>query len=127
MIKKFLVVFAFGTVCFVAGNLWDYPVKLAISYYYQNDFGQHVYQCDNAMREHFIAKSRVGQLPSAEAVQALNSAEVGLIDCHEYDKFRKKLLSLGLNDSDLASMGLVAIERKKADLQTLVREHEIRY
>lgn len=79
------------------------------------------------MREHFIAKSRVGQLPSAEAVQALNSAEVGLIDCHEYDKFRKKLLSLGLNDSDLASMGLVAIERKKADLQTLVREHEIRY
>lgn len=79
------------------------------------------------MREHFIAKSRVGHLPSTAAVQALNSTEVGLIDCHEYDKFRKKLISFGLADSDLASMGLVAIESKKSDLQTLVREHEIRY
>lgn len=127
MIKKSLTFLVFGTVCFVTGNLWDYPLKLAISHYYQKDFGQHVFQCDNAMREHFIAKSRVGQLPSTETLQALQSAEVGLIDCHEYDKFRKKLISLGLKDSDLASMGLVAIESKRVDLQTLVREHEIRY
>ena len=100
---------------------------MAISNYYQDEFGQHVFKCDNAMRVHFIAKSRVSQHPSKESVQALDSAEVGLIDCHEYDKFRKKLKSFGLNDSDLASMGLLAIERKKADLQTLVREHEIRY
>jgi len=36
-------------------------------------------------------------------------------------------MSFGLNDEDLASMGLVAIESKKADLHNLVKEHEIRY
>ena len=116
-----------GLVCFIAGTLWDYPLRLAISSYYQKEFGEHVYRCDNAMREHFIAKSKLSQTPSAETVQVLKSAEVGLIDCHDYDKFRKKLMSFGLNDEDLASMGLVAIESKKADLHNLVKEHEIRY
>ena len=77
------------------------------------------------MREHFIAKGRVNASPSNDTVKDLLSSEVALIDCHEYDKFRKKLLSFGLDEDDLARMGLVAIEEKQSDIQTLVQEHEI--
>ena len=38
-------------------------------------------------RQHFIAKSRVVSLPSSATASSLKSAELGLIDCHEYDKF----------------------------------------
>ena len=86
-----------------------------------------MFNCDNAMREHFIAKSQVSELPSTSTVASLQSAEVALIDCHEYDKYRKRLISFGLNENDLAIMGLRAIEEKKSDLSNLVREHEIRY
>jgi len=79
------------------------------------------------MREHFISKGRVSANPSGDTVKDLLSAEVALIDCHEYDKFRKKLLSFGLSEDDLARMGLVAIEEKQSDIQTLVQEHEIRF
>ena len=79
------------------------------------------------MREHFLAKGRVNTSPSGNTVKDLLSAEVALIDCHEYDKFRKKLLSFGLDEDDLARMGLIAIEEKKSDIQTLVQEHEIRF
>ena len=66
-------------------------------------------------------------LPNAETTNALQSAERGLIDCHYYDKFRKKLIDWGLNANDLSAMGLKAIENKRTDLSKLVKEHEIRY
>lgn len=79
------------------------------------------------MREHFIAKGRVVSEPDDKEFAALLNAEVALIDCHEYDKFRKMLLRIGLNENDLAAMGLLAIEDKSSDIQKLVQEHEIRY
>jgi len=57
----------------------------------------------------------------------LIETEVSLIDCHDYDMYRKKLISYGLNDHDLSLMGLKIIEKKGSDIQNLVRIHEIRY
>ena len=113
--------------CFGLGNFWDYPVRLMLSHYFQNEYGEHVYRCDNAMREHFIAKGRAVNKLNENEFASLSNAEVALIDCHEYDKFRKMLLRYGLNENDLATMGLIAIEAKASDIHTLVREHEIRY
>ena len=118
----------FMCVCFfLLGTLWDVPLRALARQFYQKDYGNHVFNCDNAMREHFIAKSQLSSQPSPSAVSFLQSAEVALIDCHEYDKFRKRLISLGLTENDLAIMGLKAIEEKQTDLSNLVREHEIRY
>ena len=68
-----------------------------------------------------------GAVHLKKAAKALESAEIALIDCHDYDVLRKKLLSLGLVSLDLSSMGLEAIEKEAFDLQKLVRIHEIRY
>ena len=89
------------------------------------NYGEHVFLCDNAMRQHMIAKTRAISSGSNETVASLKNAELGLLDCHAYDKLRKKLISLGLNDNDLSEMGLKAIENSRTQLTTIVQQHEI--
>ena len=85
------------------------------------------------MRNHFIAKSKVNSdlenisTVSENTLINLEQSEIALIDCHDYDLFRKKLLSFGLTVTDLSYMGLLAIEAKGSDIEKLVRIHEIRY
>ena len=94
---------------------------------YKSEFKEYVFQCDNSMREHMIAKNKFLLQPNKETEQILNSAEVGLIACHEYDILRKRMLSLGLTNDNLAQYGLEAIEEGAADVRELVRIHEFRY
>jgi len=94
---------------------------------YGKRYQELVFKCDNAMREHFIAKNRMLSEPSDDAVKTLNAAEIGLIECHDYDVMRKRLLSLGLTDHDLALMALKAIEERGSDVKTFVKIHEIKY
>ncbi len=112
---------------FVSGNIFHVPYKYVIKSIYEKDYQKSMYKCDNAMRNQFIAKAKVIENPDPKTAQALEAAEIALIDCHDYDVLRKKLLSLGLVSLDLSSMGLEAIEREAYDLQKLVRIHEIRY
>tara|TARA_B110001452_G_C15123060_1_gene391413 strand:- start:453 stop:848 length:396 start_codon:yes stop_codon:yes gene_type:complete len=112
---------------FVTGNIFHVPYKYAIKKIYAKDYQTSMYKCDNAMRNQFIAKAKIIKKPDQKTAKALEAAEIALIDCHEYDVLRKKLLSLGLVSLDLSSMGLEAIEREAFDLQKLVRIHEIRY
>ena len=127
LIKKSVLASFCLTSGFLIGQVWDQPYRAVIKFVYQDAYANHVYNCDNAMREHFIAKSRLSGGIEKIDVEALQSTEIGLIDCHYYDKFRKKLISLGLDNNDLSSMGLRAIEAKKVDLSVLVKQHEIRY
>ena len=112
---------------FITGNIFHVPYKYVIKKIYAKDYQTFMYRCDNAMRNQFIAKAKVIENPDPKTAQALEAAEIALIDCHDYDVLRKKLLSLGLVSLDLSSMGLEAIEREAYDLQKLVRIHEIRY
>ena len=112
---------------FIVGQIWDLPYKYVLKQSFLKQYGNHVFHCDNAMKQHFIAKSRLVSSPSAETISSLKSAELGLIDCHEYDKFRKKLITLGLNENDLSEMGLKAIEESRTELNILVKQHEIKY
>lgn len=127
LIKKYFLYSSLGASFFLLGNIWDWPIRTSLRIYYQQTFGQHVYLCDNAMREHFIAKVDVTNEPSEIKVKELKSAELGLLKCHEYDKFRKYLLSIGLTEDDLSLMGLRAIELDNNNLAKVVSEHEIRY
>lgn len=109
-----------------------FAVKMLImpsvaKYLYKEQYKELVFQCDDAMRGHFIAKSQVTTAPSEESIKNLRSAEVSLLSCHDYDKLRKKLQTFGLTDADLASFGLEAIEEKAKDVRQFVVTHEIRY
>ena len=112
---------------FIFGNIFHLPYKFIVKSIYQTDYQKSMYRCDNAMRNQFIAKARVLKNPDVKAAKDLESAEIALIDCHDYDVLRKKLLTLGLVSLDLSSMGLKAIENEAYDLQKIVRIHEIRY
>ena len=94
---------------------------------YREEYKELMFQCDNVMRDHFIAKSEVVTSPSSVAIKKLHAAEVGLLTCHDYDVLRKKLISLGLDENQLARIGLEAIEERAKDVRSFVETHEFRY
>jgi hypothetical protein len=102
-------------------------VPAIAKYWYGERYKELVFQCDDVMRGHFIAKSQVSVAPSEEAIKNLSAAEVSLLACHDYDKLRKKLLTLGLSEADLASLGLEAMEKNSKDVTEFVKTHEIHY
>ena len=91
------------------------------------EYKELMYQCDHAMREHYIAKKAVEAETNELSIKNLKSSELGLIRCHEYDKKRKALLSKGLSESDLQMLGLEALEEKEYELREFVEIHEFRY
>lgn len=86
-----------------------------------------MFKCDHVMREHFIAKQMVLKSPNDQSIRNLDSAEIGLTACHEYDKLRKSMISWGVTENRLASIGLEAIEKRATDIRKFVEIHEIRY
>ena len=78
------------------------------------------------MREHYIAKNQLLQKMNEDSNTLLGSTEIALLDCHEYDKLRKKLIILGLNEADLSLISLNYIEKKSDDLIEVIKTHEIK-
>jgi hypothetical protein len=122
--RSLLFIFLLGL---FLGSFLEFPSRMLFKNIYQNEYATLMYRCDSSMKEHFLAKSTIQNKLSEENINNLMSTEVSLIDCHDYDVMRKKLLSLGLNSNDLSLMGLMAIEEKSKDVRDLVRIHEIRY
>ncbi len=123
---KLFVGFGF-VAAFMLGMIAQPLGRLGLSELYQAEYADLAFKCDHAMREHFIARSKAVTAPSKEAAVLLSQAEVALIDCHDYDRMRKSLLRLGLTETDLSAMSLIAIEAKGKDIREIVRTHEIRY
>ena len=101
--------------------------KYVVRHLMQEHYGELAYRCDRAMRDHLISKRKVELEPSTSNVQDLNSKELALLDCQDYDILRKQLIGWGLNENDLSLMALHTIEAKKTDLQDVVRIHELQY
>jgi hypothetical protein len=91
------------------------------------DYKELMYQCDHAMREHYIAKMAVELDPVDTNIRNLQSTELGLMHCHDYDLKRKELLAEGLTENDLQMLGLEALEEKEYELSQFVEIHEFRY
>lgn len=111
----------------VVGQLVPPVWRTAVVAVAQPGYAKVTYACDRAMREHMLAKFKLAELPSEKAVDALKSAELGLLDCQDYDILRKQLLMWGLNENDLSLMMLNAIETDAKTLQQVVEAHEIRF
>jgi hypothetical protein len=112
---------------FLIGTFFDLPKRYFLKSIYSKKYQAQMFKCDDAMRSHFISKSKVAKNLDEKSLTDLSASEVSLIDCHDYDKLRKKLLSRGLTLSDLQEIGLLAIESEKSDLKKIIRIHEIRY
>ena len=94
---------------------------------YADEYKSLMFQCDNVMRDHMIAKNRVLHDKNNESIKDLESAEMGLISCHNYDKIRKVMLQYGISSEELAYIGLEAIEENSDDLIKFVEIHEFKY
>lgn len=97
------------------------------TYFYGPEYKRLMFQCDQVMRDHYIAKKLVETAPSDSAIRNLESAEKGLLSCHDYDKLRKTMLDLGVSDARVGLLGLEALEEKADDVKRFVEVHEIRY
>lgn len=111
----------------VAYGIVEYVVPKAATTLWKEDYKSLMFQCDQVMREHFIAKQLVLADPSEKAIRNLDASEVGLLGCHEYDKLRKTLLSYGVSEAQLSLIGLEVIEEKADEVRRFVEIHEIRY
>lgn len=120
----FILVFALGVGTGIVGQpFW----KLAVIHLNQEAFSALTFKCDNAMRNHLIAKQSVVNKPSEQAVRAVEAAEIGLLDCQDYDLKRKELSRWGLTDNEISEMSLRAVEERRDSLPDVVKIHEIRY
>lgn len=99
----------------------------AVMAWHQEKYGLLVEQCDTAMRDHLQARQTVEFIDDAEANLALQSAELGLVVCQDYDMYQKRLLQFGLREDELSQMRLRAIEARATDLQEVIDTHEIRF
>ena len=117
--------------CLVIGiiiGLLAKPIyKMALSDLMQPKYSQLMFECDFAMRTHLTAKLNFAEASDSLKLERLQAAEVGLLNCQDYDLFQKKLLQFGLDEHDLSYMRLVAVEEKGNDLLEVVKEHEFRY
>lgn len=118
-IVALVIIFAYAAKAFV--------VPALARFYYKDEYKELVFQCDNVMRDHFIAKSQALAVPSDQTMRTLRAAEVGLLTCHDYDVLRKRLVVFGVDESQLSELGLEAIEEKANDIRAFVQTHEIRY
>ena len=118
-VAAILVVLVFGVERYVAPR--------AAEAIYAEQYKALMFRCDHVMREHFVAKQMVLASATEETIRNLDAAEIGLTDCHEYDKLRKTLMGWGLSETALARIGLEAIEERAREVRTFVEIHEIRY
>jgi hypothetical protein len=102
-------------------------MPLIAEFLYKEQYKTLVFACDNVMRDHFIAKNRVAIEKTEESIKQLHAAEVGLLTCNDYDKLRKKMMIMGLNEESLALIGIEAIEEKSNDVRNFVKTHEFKY
>jgi hypothetical protein len=126
--KRWLIagnLIAIGLVVFYGA--FEYVRPFAATYLWRENYKSLMFNCDQVMRDHFIAKRAVSLEPNQTTVKNLKAAELGLIDCHDYDKLRKRMLVWGVTELNLSAIGLEAMESKAYELRQFVEIHEIRY
>jgi hypothetical protein len=111
----------------IAYGAYEYGAPAIAARIWREDYKKLMFRCDHVMREHFIAKLAVESQPSEKTVKNLEAAELGLLDCHDYDKLRKRMLTWNVSADQLSQIGLEAMEEKQYELRDFVKTHEIKY
>jgi len=89
------------------------PVSVALIY--SKEYMKLTYECDTAMEASWYYRQNESIPKESEIVQLLN--------CHEYDKIRKILLTSGLPESYLSWLGLKSLELYQRSPEEFVKQH----
>ena len=111
------------SVCLVVIVIMEYGVPFVADSYYRAAYRQLVVDCDQAMHDEVALRDGT-QISSTERKLVI-SADVDLAVCHEYDKLRKRLLSLGVSEEKLALRGLEALEIEQIPVSRMVEPHRM--
>jgi hypothetical protein len=126
--KRYLYGLVTGCILAIPAAWLAEPVyKSVLLSIYGDKFATLTFQCDQAMREHWIGKMALADNPSPSTISTLKATEIALLDCQDYDLLQKKLLRLGLSDSEIGELVLRAAEQTPQGLRTVIGIHEIRY
>lgn len=90
----------------------------ALAYFY-GDYFRLASECADAMDESWFAEQQDNTMLD-------KTSQIHLLTCHEYDKTRKLMLSMGLSEDVLAYIGLRALEVNQRSAEELVRQHRFR-
>lgn len=101
----------------------EYALPFVVDQYYADEYRKLVAECDEAMHEEAALRPRTAGAAKDPVLSI--SAEVGLSVCHEYDKLRKRLLTLGVTEERLALHGLEALEIEQIPVSRMVNPHRI--
>lgn len=114
--KVFKVSISFIAI-FVLFKFLVFPV--GAYFYYKDSFIQYSAKCANAMDEAwFIQQTKDKEL--------MKTAEINMLDCHEYDKLQKKMQIFGVSREIISYLGLESLELNQRPFQEFTREHYFR-
>lgn len=89
---------------------------------HEDHFADLMVECDSAMHVEADAAAAARKVDSPDASNLL-AAEVQLTVCHEYDVLRKQLLINGVQEEQLALLGLRVLERRGVPLREMIEPH----
>jgi len=91
-------------------------LPIAVGAYYYYPYQKYVIACDTAMEDSWFYKDKV--ISKSEQIQ--------MLDCHEYDKARKIMLTSGLPEEYLSYLGLKALELYERPAEEFAQPHRFR-
>ena len=126
--RRIIVTLGIGFVFGVTAAWMSKPIyQTVLAAYWQSDFAELTFRCDQSMRIHLIAKQKIAEDPNPLNVEELNAAEIGLLDCQSYDLMQKKMKRWGLTDNEIGEMVLYAAENNGKSIRKVIQIHEINY
>lgn len=118
--NTFKIIISFCFIFISASYLWKNYGLPSYSYHrYKSEFMELTLKCAHAMDSNWY----IEQLES-EDIQ--KSSEIQLLDCHDYDKLRKIMLSQGVNEYKLSYLGLIALEIHQKPAREMSLHHKFR-
>jgi His-Xaa-Ser system protein (TIGR03982 family) len=93
-------------------------MPLAAALFFSQEYMRLVVQCDIAMESAWYGDSNDDLEAKAQ--------EIHLLDCHEYDKTRKKMLFSGLPEDYLSWLGLKSLETYQRPASEFTEAHRFR-
>lgn len=90
---------------------------------YEDQYKQLALECDVAMHNEVILRSDEKNTSKGALLDL--SAQVELTVCHSYDKLRKRLLILGVEETRLSLWGLETLESERIPISRLVTPHQM--
>ena len=117
MIKKIaLVSISLFAITWLTKNV-AFPVYAYVVY--ADEYQMLAGKCANAMDESWFLEQRgISELDK--------TAQIHLLDCHDYDVTRKTMLSLGLTEEVLSYLGLKGLEINQRSTEEFVQQHRFR-